>query len=497
MTPRPTHLLLATLALALARVPALFASGEPLLLTDTAGDAAIRRTDPGLDGPLPTGTPPDLLSIRLSGWLPTQPTVDPWTGQDVSGENADLFRLDVAFAGRINPPGPVGLGGQPFDPLRFGDSPVFGFIEFDVDHDARTGGECSGAAIRYTANAARFGSRPPAPYAANCATRSQHVDGSFASEPRIERTGAEFTLALCGCHQVTLVSESLTPDAIFEPGETWIVRSRFFQRCGGFEDASAAFGGSFFGLYDPWVDLRFRHDIATDRTTVSLVFPLTMQGAALLTGEPLQPADLDVSNHVSVQEALEDIIAGAAFPPPGCGGALVAEWDDDNVYDHLDPTEWDVIPLVGIAYTTPEAALYAWTDFGFGDLPGDFNGDGTVDSLDVDEFDAELAALDGTATDADGTTNGIYLLANPGPDFSLYDVNNDGQVDAADRPAVTPVIPGDVDGDCHVDFTDLNILLAHWAMTPADLEDGDLNDDNHVDFADLNLLLANWGTTCP
>ncbi len=470
------------------------AASDGLMMTDAEGDAALRRTDSGLDGPVPSMLP-DLLAAAVYPWAPDAPAVDPWTGDIVDDEDADLFRIDITFAGRLNPPGPIGLGGQPFDPLRFGAHPVYGYLELDLDHDARTGGECSGAGLRYTANAARFGSLPSSPYDDRCARLGDDVDTSYNTEPRIEVTGAEFTLALCGCHAITVMSESDVTDGIFAPGETWIVRSRFFQRAGGFESASAAFGGSFFGHYDPWVDLRFHHDTGLDQTTVSLVFPLNMEGAAQLAGTPAQPIDLDVSNHVSIVEALDDIIIGASFPPPGCGGDLVEEWDGDNPYDHLDPEDWRMIAIFGVPYTAPETTLYAWTDVGFNDLPGDFDGNGHIELYDRDAFDAALAALDGSASDADQTADGVYTLNDPGPDFSLYDVDANGKVDSADRPVIE-IPDGDVDGDCAVDFTDLNALLAHWSQTPASRSDGDLNSDNAVDFADLNLLLAHWGETC-
>ena len=44
---------------------------------------------------------------------------------------------------------------------------------------------------------------------------------------------------------------------------------------------------------------------------MTVVWALDMAGAAELTGESEQPVDLDVGNHTSVEEALQDIIDGA------------------------------------------------------------------------------------------------------------------------------------------------------------------------------------------
>ena len=58
-----------------------------------------------------------------------------------------------------------------------------------------------------------------------------------------------------------------------------------------------------------------------------------------------------------------------------------------------------------------------------------------------------------------------------------------------------PSCPADLDGDNHVDGTDLGVLLAFWGdsgLFPA----ADLNDDQRVDGQDLTMLLGLWGT-CP
>lgn len=55
-------------------------------------------------------------------------------------------------------------------------------------------------------------------------------------------------------------------------------------------------------------------------------------------------------------------------------------------------------------------------------------------------------------------------------------------------------IPGDVDGDGTVGFTDLNLVLANFFLSGAPgTIPGDVNNDGVVDFTDLNIVLGNYG----
>ena len=50
-------------------------------------------------------------------------------------------------------------------------------------------------------------------------------------------------------------------------------------------------------------------------------------------------------------------------------------------------------------------------------------------------------------------------------------------------------LPSDLNGDGHIDGSDLGIMLANWGQRGA----GDLNNDGIVDGADLGILLVSWG----
>lgn len=59
---------------------------------------------------------------------------------------------------------------------------------------------------------------------------------------------------------------------------------------------------------------------------------------------------------------------------------------------------------------------------------------------------------------------------------------------------VTPILPGDLDGDDEVGLSDLAILLSNFGTPSGALpEDGDITGDGAVTLEDLALLLANFG----
>lgn len=441
MSTRGSHTRSALVCVALASAGAIGQVVEEYV--DAYGDAVVRRTDSGADGAIRQDTVlPDVLRVRLSGWEASNPSVDPYTGFAIDSRDADLFRLDVELAGHVNPAGTVGLNGLTYDPFRFGPSPVLGFIEFDVDRDRDTGGELEGAAeLRFLANVARFGALPDGSIANRAATSGAGTGGcgdydlNFWTAPFYERSGQDFSLVLCGCHTVSVVSRSGgDQDNVFEVGETWIVRSRYWQRAAGYQDASGVFGGSDFGLYDPEVNLRFRSDPVAGTTTITLVEALTMRGAAELLGEAEQAIDNEIGpfSHHSVEEAVQDLIDNATGQS-GPVAVLIEGWEHKETRDALDTGDWRVTALLGTAYAAQQDALYAWTDMGFEARRCDVNGDESVDDFDESSFDSRLAGMDGTSCDGDGSVNGAFAIRGFGTSFDLLDFNNDGVVNGADR----------------------------------------------------------------
>ncbi len=475
---------------------------------DGFGDAEIRRTDPGCDGPIrPDSVLPDVLRVKISGWRAFDALQDPYTGV-VQRRDANLFRLDVTFAGLVNPSGTSGIGTDPFEPFRFGPSPVLGFLEIDIDSDKDTGGELDGAAeLRYLANVARFGGLPEDSIGQRAARGGAGPGGcgdhdlNFWTAPFFERSGEDFSLVLCGCHQVTIVSRTGgDQDNTFEPGETWIIRSRYFQRAAGYQKASGVFGGSDFGLYDPEVNLRFSHDIASDITTITLVEALTMAGAAELTGEPEQPIDSEIGpfSHHSVVEAVLDLIKNASRLQ-GEVRVLTERWDDKKAEDVLEPDDWEATAIFGTSYEFEDESLYVWTDVGFAARPCDLNADEKIDDLDVSAYESALQSMDGSSCDADGVVDGRFVVAGCGPNFSLYDLDGNGAIESQDRAlfckgdltgSSDPRDPGYGSRDGDVDADDFFYFLDQFAS--ANLAEADLttsSDPNQSDYGLPNLII--------
>ena len=432
----------------LALAPATLADPLERQYTDPAGDAQLRPTDRGGTGSIhPDAVLPDILSLSLAAWRPFAPASDPYSGMIVPAEGADLFRVRLVLDGLINPPGTLGLSGQPFDPYRFGPSPLFGFVELDVDDRKDTGGHLGASAeSRFMANVARFAARPEGSIGERIATSTDDYDRSISTGPQFERSGADWSLAFCGCSAVTLVSEQGNGNGLFEAGETMIVRGRFFARSEGYIQPSGMSGGSVPGAYDPWVHVRFKHDAMADRTTVTFVGPLTQAGWAALAGQPIAPPiDLRADNAWSITEGVADLIASVPFAS-GEAYVLIEDWEDRDIEDSLSPAEWSATALLGTSYTDQSVdGLFVWTDVGFALQPGDVDGDALAGPLDQDQFRAWVYAQDGGGRDGDGAKNGVVVLTGAPYDFSLYDLDGDGRVRHEDLSIYGP--RADLDGD--------------------------------------------------
>ena len=488
------------LAVVLAIAAGACASPDAVTLIDEHGDASPRPTHAGGGGVFDPAAAPDLLSLRVSAWSATAPASDPYVGVEIDSSTAHLFRIDLVFDGVINPPGPLGLGMGAFNPTRFGDRPLYGALEIDVDKDSNSGGELEPIATsRFLANVARFGGLPETSFGDRAARSSADYDGNFFSGPFFERNGAEFTLILCGCFDPAVVTEGGDQDGGFDAGEVWLVEGRFLERMQAIRQWSGVGGGSDLGLYDPIVRLRFAHDIADDETTVTLVYALDMIGAAQLADESVQFSDFDVANHSSIEEAIDDLIETAE----GAGGPiqnnavenLVEQWNGEETHDFLDPVDWDINAIFGTAYTSPTNSLYVWSDVGFGVTRGDFTTDALISSTDRDALTDEIALLDGTASDGDGVVNGAVTIIGHPANFSVYDLEYDGVLDQGDVDLFDSIapLPEDLNGDCIVDTADLGILISEFGTTGIF---ADINKDGVVDTADLGILISGFGTMC-
>jgi len=479
---------------------AALASDEPRVYTDPRGDAVLRRTDRGADGLVhPLAGRPDVLRIVYGGWQTNTPVGNPYNGSWRDARDTNLLRIDLDFDGVVNPPGPIDLRGEGYDPYRYGMNPLYGYVEFDLDSDRDTGGEIDDVRNRPLGNVSRFGGRFEDSIGERAAVSAFDFDGNLLTEPLVERSGEEMHLAFCSCSPITVNPlNDPTPDT-FDAGDTWIVTSRFLRRTHAFSRYSAAFGGSAPGEYDPMVSLLFRHDVQTDQTTVSLVYGLDNSGAAALRGEAVQPIDLNAGNQTSILEMLNDIrFAAMRTSDPGIGTPfdLLREWRDNNhaeLDEFLRADSWTALAIFGTAYAVQEPeALFVWSDvapkFNFGDCTGD----GFVTYGDVQNLQAAIGRTDGTAFDADGQPNGQTRLIEFGVNFALFDLNYDGVMNSLDVSMIGLHRLGDVNNDGWVEQRDLTLLRAlrglnsnHPLFNPA----ADLNNDQRIDSLDEAILI--------
>ncbi len=465
--------------------------------TDPIADTMVRRTDFGNSlEPLVGAALPDIKSLTIGGWMPTNPLTAPFAGTFINGAGADVFRLDLVIQGLVNPPGPISASQGDHQPALFGPNPLYAYVELDADNDHNTGGE-SAFSDTYLGQAARFAARPqtlsdraitsPTDYEADCET-----------EPYFRRTGSEFVLDLCGCVAPVLVSQSGNMNGIMDAGETFVVRASFFLRSSGYQDASFMSGGFFPGVYDPQVNVQFQHSPSPDGgfTTVSLVFPLTMHGYALLNGLPSDPpANFNVADAVSVFEALRDVVIFTTNQSiPFCTIPIAAGWAGRNPADYLNVTTWNASVLVGTAYDQPTLnGNNVWTDLGFDALHKDVNGDSVIDAADRNAILQYIELTDGLSfDDEDNARNGSVLVRFFAFYYSVFDLNYDGFVNAFDL----ALIPS----DCRADWDNVDGLnTADFFAFLADFfsEEADYNLDGVTNTDDFFAFLGDFFGGCP
>jgi hypothetical protein len=107
---------------------------------------------------------------------------------------------------------------------------------------------------------------------------------------------------------------------------------------------------------------------------------------------------------------------------------------------------------------------------------GDLNGDNVIDVSDADLLSAAILAQ---STD------------------EIFDLNNDNAIDIADQTFLVEellgTLPGDINLDGHINFSDFLVLSARFGKQAAVWSDGDFDLNAIVDFADFLALSANFG----
>lgn len=469
-----------------------------ITITDPTHDWLARPTAPADSLPfdIQTHRPPDIIEIRFGKWRPDDAQLDLFEGRFLPP--GKFFRLDLHLLGLMNPPGST----RPwsFDPFAYGPNPAFGFVEIDMDHDVETGGELDAPQYRYVSNAARFAGKPSSdPLEDRLALDNHAFDDDFETPPFIERSGEEFHLALLGnlFDPANIVVLAGDDDWLFETGEIWRITAPWFHRAHGYEPFSLATGGHVPGAYEPPCTLQFAHDADSDKTTISLVFPLRNEAAAEMWGQPVQPPNSDSSDQFSVHEALLDLHWSAEFIdefPTGLPEeAIILEWKDKDPGAHLDPDDWRLSALLGTSYTAPPTTTeyFVWSDTLPNCRRGDVNGDGDADPGDRNAIQGYIDLHDAD----DGLVDGRVVLATHPVAFTVFDVDHSGIVDTLDVALVST--PLDLDDDDDVDLADFAAFQAcaqdsatpHGGL-PCGLSDIDLDGD--VDTEDWRRLTISW-----
>ncbi len=425
---------------------------------DRPGDTLIRKTDFGEQGRVDPRRHRliDLLDMTIGRWQAPDPQADPFQGQ--FGRRGDFLRLNLRLAGLVNPPGIIREERR--QPFTYGPHPIFGFIEVDMDATVQTGGELKLLDLkeRYLANVARFGGKPSVPrFKDRVARRAADIHLPFNRPPFVKRSGEEFHLAFLGhlFREEKIERRVGNRNFIFEAGEMWRIKGPIFHRAHGFEKFSLAEGCEIHGGYLPQVDLEFLHDVRSDVTLISLVYPLTNAAAARMRGEREQRMNGRYCDHSSVEEALFDLILSARWllghPSGDPAEPIILGWARQHPPHHyLMPTNWLMTALLGTTYSRPRdrEALFVWTDVYPNLVRGDVNGDEQADERDKREIQQYI--------EDEGHGRGYVEIPDFASDFSIFDINYSDSVDLLDarlRPRF-----GDGDGDDDVDLADFAVF---------------------------------------
>lgn len=465
---------------------------------DPVGDAVVRRTDIGASGVVDSFAHrlPDLRRLIIGSWKPSNPSQNLYVGQWDESSNNRFLRVDLEFDGLVNPPGSLPLEWG-YNPFEFGPNPVFGFIELDVDRSADTGGDLAFPEVRYLSNGGRFGGIPDArnELRDRFAIDRDDIDGDCTSGRAIEYSGEEFHIALLRSQYTGHRVVAGDDDDQFESGETWDLDGTWLHRAHGYERFSLC--GS--EPYQPPCTLRWSHAVATDVTTVTLVFPLTNRAARDMRGESnTEPYDCDPLNQASVQEVLEDLTFSGEYwlsHPRDCK-QIITGWYDVDASQYLRPRQWEVNALLATSYAQEAGSGYGfvWTDIYPDATLGNVNGDSLTNHDDYIDFYDYVRARDGSENDADGVANGQVVLFAFADAFSVFDLNYDGIVDADDAALLEK--PGDMDGDQDADLDDWRAFSVCWSGPQGGVApecvSADVDFDGDIDLRDAQLLLNEY-----
>ena len=466
--------------------------GTKQVFLDPPDDMSLHRTDDEPEIPTLSGNWPEMIFATLGRWAPVDPHDNAYLGE--FSATGGFLRLDLVFAGLLNPPGEL-IGN--YYPEEYGPNPLIGWVDFDVDANADTGGDTEQPETGYTWNVARWGGLPQGQHFTDRITMDgEPWSGVFGATPLTYRSGADFRLLFHGTYLDT-IEQHVTGDTNdqFEAGETWIMAGPVLWRNRGYDLITYA------GAYEVLVRVRFAHSLVTDRTTVTLVYPLDNYAHAALYDVPYEEPDFISAGVNSIHEALWDLQVSADDPPGSPKPQyrpLMADWAFQEPTDHLNPAAWRCTFLFGTGLEENSGYGVAHTEAWPNVVQHDFNGDGLVSATDELLLTDYIAGHDGEAGyDDDGVVNGTVSRVSFASLFSVHDADYDGLVTADGFPSQAVA---DYDNDGDVDLADVQAMQhcftgAGETLDPLLLENVGCLDafdggDLDIDLDDYSVLLS-------
>lgn len=164
------------------------------------------------------------------------------------------------------------------------------------------------------------------------------------------------------------------------------------------------------------------------------------------------------------------------FEPVPFGNDLYAEFGDERA-----------LPLVG-NFDPPVSAQASIDPQTIVELPGDYDGSGTVDQGDYDKWKQDFGTA-GENLPSDGNSDGVVNLA----DYSVWR-DNLGATNSPQVSAVINLLPGDYNGDNLVDAADHALWKQSFGAVGQNLP-ADGNGDGVVNLADYTVWRDNLGAT--
>jgi hypothetical protein len=135
--------------------------------------------------------------------------------------------------------------------------------------------------------------------------------------------------------------------------------------------------------------------------------------------------------------------------------------------------------LFGTSYAAPmHPYRYVWTDTGVEGARGDVDCEGPVSPADRLRVRAQFA-------------QGPLVITNPGPDFSVYDINADHRVDLRDS---IWYCPADADDNLVLNVSDFTAYLQWFAASDPV---ADINRDGALNIGDFTAFLQIYAAGCP